>query len=653
MRRKPEKPDVLEFYLGCVLRTYRDAAATCGLASSSCVAKDCEVLKTRTRSEGMSFLTKTLPSLGKCLDKALSSDVPFPAPSSFTISKRAPYPLFLGGFWELIFDTEGRIRHFEPQTLASEREPTEVWNVGPQRDVSFATKAERQILAVRAVRQICFLLYKLEGAHSKESEAQVMSDFIACDESLPSRDADLSISATTRRALENASLLVHRVLCGLDLHNITPGHGPGAVATGEKPWEKMNFSRYYESLDEVYPYSDYFFYNYSHLVDDLQSLDALTTQQHKVAKVVLVPKDSRGPRLISMEPLELQWIQQGQMRALINHIEHAGTLASGYVNFTNQEINRGLALLHSEDGELATVDMKDASDRVSCWLVDHLFPPQIKLCLYASRSDYTRLPTGATVRLNKFAPMGSSVCFPIEALAFWALAVGSLRDIRSNADFKRLPEVYVFGDDIILRKEDYAVIRPVFEELSLRFNLDKCCLGRFFRESCGMDAFKGVPVSPLRIKARIDDLSPSATLSYVSYINTAMEKGLVELANYLKQNVERLSGSVPIVNKSGLTPYALVDRTWSNEEVERRLRDTFKTRYNRALQRDEVRIPMPLPPSLKKGEPDWSELLRLKRMGSFHDPFGFRRGAAAPCRHTVPNELVVRRVWVAMYSLLS
>jgi hypothetical protein len=68
------------------------------------------------------------------------------------------------------------------------------------------------------------------------------------------------------------------------------------------------------------------------------------------ARVCLVPKDSRGPRIISCEPAELMFIQQGIMRKLYSHLE-THHLTAGQINFTDQSINRNLALLASNAKE--------------------------------------------------------------------------------------------------------------------------------------------------------------------------------------------------------------------------------------------------------------------------------------------------------------
>jgi hypothetical protein len=504
MKRKPEKPDQLSFYLETILSVYRDCAALCSLSASS-VSRDVKTLTDRTQKEGVSFLTKALPSLGKSLDKALSHDVPLPQCTSFALAKNG-YPHLFNELWLLIFAHDADWDEFLPKNLS--------WH--ERAALAFET-SNRQVHAVRAVRQVCFLLYKLEGAHSLDSELEALDRFKAIEAMLPAEDAQLVVSSETRRALDNARLVLCYLLKNIDLEDILPKHGPGAVATGEKPWEKYRFTRFYERLDRMYNYPDYFFYSYNHLAIELDSLELMETCYEATAKVVLVPKDSRGPRIISMEPLELQWIQQGQMRALVKHVE-SHKMTKGFVNFTSQEINRDLALEHSGSaGYMATMDMQDASDRVSLRLVKELFPSFVVEYLCASRSDKTLLPDGTLLALKKFAPMGSAVCFPVEALVFWALAVGTSKDVLCVRDLERLPSVYVFGDDIILSKDRVEAVTLVYEELYLKVNQSKCCVGKFFRESCGMDAYKQCSVSPIRHKKHFSVRSPVALLAYCAY----------------------------------------------------------------------------------------------------------------------------------------
>lgn len=425
--------------------------------------RDIIEIEHRYSMEGLSFLTKTLPKLGKAFDAALESQR-LSIPCEFKrYHKNRNIPAFLRGLFSLCFDAEGSLGDPSPSVIAD-------------------------------IRQILFLAYKVEVPYSPALEESVIEGFIQTEVELENMSLD-SHTEVIRMARE----LIHHVCSDLDLKDIRPKHGPGAVATGERMDEKWNFSRLYSRIHQMYPYYDYFMIGEGReLVDRIKwyrSLDRLDTG---TAKVVLVPKDSRGPRLISCEPLEYQFIQQGINRALVARLE-SHSLTKGQINFASQEINRSLALANSMSREMATIDLKDASDRLSRELVKILFPTRIFNCLDAARSSATRLPDGRVIELNKFAPMGSAICFSIEAFVFWALSVASIV-IQSGCSYgKAAHRVFVYGDDIIIPITFVPGVVATLEAYGLKVNMHKSFRYGYFRESCGMDAYKGVEVTPTRI----------------------------------------------------------------------------------------------------------------------------------------------------------
>lgn len=626
----PEKPDQTEFYVQLVSLALRDAATLCNCGSSA-VQRDINYVVRRVRAEGMGFLTKALPSLGKSLDKALASGTPFYPNPLFEQSKSGRnHPIFMGDFWRRCLDPDGTIT---------------------------GSDSVETVEAVRAIRQVCYLLYKLRGAHSPDSELKVISTFEEVDRLLPEETEEKTLSRDTLEAVDTAREIIQRVLRGFDPLDIVPGHGPGSLATGEKFAEKMSFRHFYESLDRIYSYSEYFHFNYSHLCDELESLEGMETYPCGTAKVVLVPKDSRGPRLISMEPLELQWIQQGQMRSLVARLESHG-LTAGQVNFTDQGINRALALTSSKNGEYITLDMKEASDRVSLWLVKRLFPAHVYEALKASRSEETKLPDGRVIKLKKFAPMGSAVCFPVEALVFWALGVGSILHTKrcrwswpSFSD-NDIPLVWVYGDDIIVHKDNFAKIRSVFEECHLVFNEDKCCTSEFFRESCGVDAYVGFDVTPLKIQAPWSDMSPPTRLSWISYVNNLSLRGYSQTSEFIREAVTKRYGEVPTTNTTATYSWAWWKPFMTEEEVHEQNARHFRKRWNSHLHCWQVRLPVPTPRQILAGSPGWPEMLRLHRFWGLQSQSG-EALSPGPCRYTVPHQLKMRWRWISQYWLIS
>lgn len=567
----------------CLLDTQRVANR-----KVSDVNRDVSYISARASAEGLSVYTTLLPRLGRSLDRALATGVEF---SVEGFSLYGKLPMFMGDLFRQIFDHDGRL-HPEPSTNA-----------------------------VRVVRQIAYLFYKLELEYSKDVVEAKFDAFIELDSQLPEVDSPLSrLSYRTQCVVDRARVLLSRLFdMGSKSHtgrvfdpsDIVPRHGPGSVAGGEEYDQKYHWSTFYRLLDEEYPYGDYFYLSYSHLVDRLWPLGNLKEADAGFARVVAVPKDSRGPRLISMEPLEYQWIQQGLGRALVDWVEHH-PLTAGYVNFTDQQCNRDLALYASLTQVFDTLDMKDASDRVSCNLVKALFPPRIWRKLNATRTVGTEVPRRGgvyTLVTRKFAPMGSALCFPVEALVFWALSVATLNPEVCYASARVIPhekQVYVYGDDMVVPHGKLCQLKPVFEELDLRFNEDKCCTETWFRESCGCDAFRGEMITPVRIKHV--GLSPNALVAMCEYARAFSILGYDNVADYLVGYVVSEKGPIPWDASGKL----MLSRHCPHEELAQELNlKTFASRFNPTYQRLEIKVLCAVPTLVKRGWPGWEEMFRV------------------------------------------
>lgn len=573
--------DESQFYLGLLCALYSDVVSAIPAHRSVDIRRDMDCIQRRAENEGVAFFTKVLPSLGKAIDKALALGTPLQI-SGFARRRDSQVPQFLGWLIEQVFHADGSAR------------------------------LDASTDALRMIRQLTLSLYKLELPYSEETKAQVLESFEATDASLVE---PVHLTVAERLVMTNAQGLIARVLAQANPLNIVPKHGPGAVATGEKASEKPQFKRLYEGLNRIYSYTEYFYYNLTHVCDRSSSdggLDNLIPVETSTAKVVLVPKDSRGPRLISMEPLETQWIQQGQMRLLVQTIE-SHWLTKGRVNFADQSINQSLAIRASA-GEipLCTMDMKDASDRVSEQLVQCLFPSNWVEALEASRSSATTLPSGKTVSLNKFAPMGSAVCFPVEALCFWALAVAYQMQTRSLAE--SLANTYVYGDDIIVPTKDYVGLSTLYHRLHLRVSPDKCCIGDSFRESCGVDAFKGVNVTPVRFKRRWNHpLMVGSVVSWVEYSNSLWDRGFWKAAEFIRESVVEY-WPIPTVSRAGSGSVFKRPTARASDAPFRRK----WLRFNPQTHQLEARTLMPVPATIETN-PDWECLLDITTR-SLSDP---------------------------------
>jgi hypothetical protein len=554
---------------------------------------DCEQtiskIASRFNSEGIGFLTKTLPSLGKALDKALSCGSPFdPTDCGFQPMEGRVYPQFLGAFFERVLSAAGN-----PLIPGC-------------------------AISVRVIRQIAYLFYKYELPYTTDQEQAVLSQFLKTETELIDTDSDLrlvrewmtySVDSPIRRLTaprmvkiaRAARAALHELFRHFDPLDIVPSHGPGAVSTGEKPWEKFNWRSIPSRLTDIYPLDAYFCACLGHVCDDHRKWSSIDDVSEVPARVCLVPKDSRGPRLISCEPPALQWIQQGQRKALYKLVENH-PLTKWNVFFTNQVPNQCGALLGSQassecyGGEgYATLDLKEASDRVSLELVRLLFPSGLLGALESSRSLFTKLPCGRIIPLRKFAPMGSALCFPIMALTIWSLLYGSQSDASARES------ILVYGDDVIvpLRVAEDAI--SVLEAFGLKVNRDKSCTKGPFRESCGMDAYQGVCVTPVRLRT-VWTKTPSADSfeSFVCYANEFYRRGYFCTYEYIVGALTSLYW--PIAGKEMHIAAPSLIETPDQQDV--------PWRTNKRLQKRQWFVTDVCPSTRRKPLSGWTMLLR-------------------------------------------
>lgn len=502
--------------------------------------KDREVFRKRCVAEGLTFLTVTLPAMGKWLESILLDPTRYTQPlQGFACVKGEAYPQFLARAWETVVETvhdQGtdfrgpiglycrvkectRLSAYIDQNLASD-ELEEKY--GLRIPVAYAGAG-----AVNAIRQLTLMYYKTKLPYTKEQVDRVHAAFLATEDEIRQFELDhprLISGATDLEfthmecggihetdsgsgLLTRAGMIVKRLLSGFNPREITPRHGSGASACKQTPWERYAPKIFVPRLDRVFPYSDYFFSGGNHLVDDYKSLEDLPTIEDPMARVVYVPKDSRGPRVISCEPAELMFIQQGLMTKLYDALDKYPRVRQ-QVSCLDQERNRILAEAGSVTGSHGTLDLKEASDRVTCWLVRRLFPSDWVEALMASRSSGAVLPDGSTIEYRKFAPMGSAVCFPVEAICFWAITLAAimpnvnyLMKVLFRRTSKPVPNdlrISIFGDDIIVPTAKFNLVIEALEAVGLKVNRTKSYNEGFFRESCGGDYFLGWKVTPVR-----------------------------------------------------------------------------------------------------------------------------------------------------------
>jgi hypothetical protein len=572
-----DESEIIAAYLHDVQKTHGDVF---NIRAMNLTVKK---VKNRVQKEGLGFLTKTLPRLGKALDKALTQVADLNCiECGFKPIPGTKLPKLMGEFFKLVLDPNGSIL---PSPCES---------------------------SVRVIRQFCLLFYKYELPYTDEQEHEVSARFLkteqdieqteqilervseAVNRSCSSRRNAHKLGKTPTEIVREARILLSNVFAFFDPMDIYPRHGPGAVATKQQLWGKYQWTNVSARITEKYSLDAFFFASLGHVCDRLEDLKGLPAKDLP-ARVVLVPKDSRGPRLISCEPVDFQWIQQGLGTAIVRHVEKH-PLTRENVRFTDQEPNRNAALLGSIDGKYSTLDLNEASDRVSLDLVRLLFPEHVFECLAACRSTSTVMPDGLIVPLRKFAPMGSCLCFPVLALCVWAILTAG------SPDGYTRERVYVYGDDVIVPTAQAADAIEQLESFGLKVNRDKSCTSGLFRESCGMDAFKGKDVTPIRIRTVWSSTpSPSSYSSWIAYANSFWDRRCFNTYDKIVGCLRQVYGRIPGKDMHLACPSL-------NEvlEPDRPLR----ARTNKNLQKREYWVWDLRAPSKTKQIDGWSMLLR-------------------------------------------
>lgn len=489
------------------------------------LAKDCKTVQRRFLHEGLPFLTKTLPNLyDRLLTYLEDGDSVYP---SFKIKHGAKYPVFLQKLFAPIYEDH---------------------------------TSDNAVICMEHLYQLCVPFKKLKGPYKQGVLVEQLDKFVATDRSLlfnkwtyPSED-EFSI-------LNKARHLIGSVLKGIDPNdpnqskNFLPRPGPGATNSPTKPHERYRpHVRYHQlrpfDLAEWYDSSSLNYRGSRGILLDENGIpadrhEAITASSLLTSRFKFVHKDFGKARGICIEQLEIQWLQQAVRMGLTAIIENH-PLTKGYVNFTDQSINGLLALQASSISSVvkrATIDMSEASNRISRKLVEYVYGEnkELLLTLLCLSTRVIELPqdlspTKKFLETNMFAPMGSAICFPVMGLLHYAIvkAIISTYSQRHINDV----EVWVFGDDIIIPQEHAEKVFEVLPAFGMKLNRDKSFVKSLFRESCGVHAYNGRNITPVRFKSIVHDpLSVNDVVSALRSEYALFKKGYLETAKLIRSEI--------------------------------------------------------------------------------------------------------------------
>jgi len=290
----------------------------------------------------------------------------------------------------------------------------------------------------------------------------------------------------------------------------------------------------------------------------------LSDDTSETSELLFVPKDSRGPRTIVREPLLNLKAQMSFFDCVTSELQKC---TRGHINFQDQSQNKELAQESSKTRKYATLDLKDASDRVSYELVRHIFRYSNGLTAFFKRyrTSQVRLPDGSVRRLGKVSGMGSGFTFPCMALVAYLSIVRTITN-RTRYTYKQaMSLVYVYGDDILVPTTLFDDAVEALSKVGLKVNNQKSFRYSHFRESCGGDYYNGTDVGPLRLKLKGCNIKHSKANRTVVLVNhksilqlerhcrNLVKGNFIQLAEYYYQLIEATIGKLPFGH--GETPY--------------------------------------------------------------------------------------------------
>lgn len=550
--------------------------------------RDLKTVEARFKHEGIGFLTNAFSSYCDALDEGLAMRR-FTCPAGFKTGGLA-LPRFLSGLLCEVFD-----------------ERTGLLKENPRMGY---LKCLREILRL-------FRKLPLSSDRDLQLDKEAKDKFLSCDESI----TQTVWNERYKHHLMGVCRLVLNQLEGVDYENLSCKHGPGAVSerlTANQKWnavasslwnnpEELEGSGYDSVLVDMYT-SEAFCNSEEELqrnqgvlsvkrpsqyrsgqrkadTDDIgclrdtrferpsaQSIQTIISE--KQSRLVTVAKNSTSRRTITVEPVLKQFMQQGLNVVLRDNISKCRIL-SNCLDLAHQSHNQILALEGSRTGLWATLDLSSASDLLSLELVKFVFQSKPTFQDWLVRSRSTEYSDGRNHRvLLKYAGMGNATTFPVQSVTFALLAIAAILDEvglkPTYVNVKRASRlVRVYGDDIIVPSQYSRQVVNWIEHFGLKVNTKKSFTDyknwwehqSCFRESCGVDAYGGVDITPLYLRALPNDAvwipngskqrlstDPSAIASLVATSNLAWERCLYKFSATLAQSVERtLKKVLPLV----------------------------------------------------------------------------------------------------------
>lgn len=496
--------------------------------------RDKTTVLSRYENEGESFLGITLPAFAEWLEESLQSGRA--STSIYARFRRRPkrksvLPCFLHGLTCRIFDAK-----------------------------TGAILAHPDSLAVKFIRQICLFVKKVFKVCDPIRDHKAKKTYKEVDDSLRRLPRFSDVEATVlnfvcRRFMPSVDRFFS---AAIDDESILPRHGPGATA--DKAWAngKYRGRDYLRRWDDLFSWEHLYGFSTVHQ----SNREIIHPKDELPVRVVSVPKTMKTSRIICVEPTAMQYAQQLTAARLVKSLHRAGLYR--HLNFNDQRPNQEAAYQGSLDGRVATVDLSEASDRVSVKLVSLVFrhSPRLLRHLFGCRTTRAMMQDGTLIHLRKYASMGSALTFPVEALCFLMICIAAVCDQRKVFDRNGRPkslrafenarkDILVFGDDLIIPSDCIIKVSTYLSTFGLKVNSKKTFFQGGFRESCGHDYFSGVFVTPVYLRRDPPKTHRDASnfVSWVHMANRFWKSGYTMTATYVADYIDKMY-KLPVVHET-------------------------------------------------------------------------------------------------------
>lgn len=212
---------------------FRDCAIQCSVPPSE-IERDLRTITQRVESEGLSFLTITLPAFDSALLQALAKGC-LPSSGLPGFRTHAGLPAFMRGFLRRVFDSRGKLLD------------------------------EPCVTTVACLHQVCLTFKKVRAQCSNARVTKAMQEFIRIDRNLPTpencRGVGRVVDGVLIPSVDDLSsafrVLYSRALLPLDrkIHEgvrLNSKHGKGATAERVMYNDKFRWTQWTERLDKVF-----------------------------------------------------------------------------------------------------------------------------------------------------------------------------------------------------------------------------------------------------------------------------------------------------------------------------------------------------------------------------------------------------------------